>query len=254
MHEKELLLSDEDTQEIRRVEVALCVENEVLSRGLEATIDRIPHATVIRASPRVGMQPIDYTTLAWSSPPSTPQAMCRILVIPFAQWPVLREWNGNRADGGPRVLVIGDEVNHVDIGRYQDLPADGFIALSNLSAHSLGETFQRIAYGEMPMPAPLARQLLTGRHTLVRRSERQDISLTSRETETLELLADGLSNKQIARALRISTHGAKRLVGAVLLKLGAPNRTAAVVIAMHAGLVGARSGTGAALPPSLARP
>ncbi|MDO0930293.1 LuxR C-terminal-related transcriptional regulator [Streptomyces sp. DG2A-72] len=81
--------------------------------------------------------------------------------------------------------------------------------------------------------------------------ERQDISLTSRETETLELLADGLSNKQIARALRISTHGAKRLVGAVLLKLGAPNRTAAVAIAMHAGLVGARSGTGAALPSSL---
>ncbi|MDX2525275.1 helix-turn-helix transcriptional regulator [Streptomyces europaeiscabiei] len=249
MHDKELVPAGEDAQETRRIEVVLCVENEVLSRGLEATIDRIPHATLVRANPWAHMGPLECMTLAWPSTSLGPTSACRILVVPFAQWPALQAWNGSRPDNSPRVLVIGDEVNHVDISKYQHLPVDGFIALSDLSSYSLGVTFQRIACGEMPMPAPLARQLLTGRHALGRRSDGQGISLTSRETETLELLADGLSNKQIARALKISTHGAKRLVGAVLLKMGAPNRTAAVVIAMHVGLVGPRAGGLSLQPP-----
>ncbi|WP_381804006.1 response regulator transcription factor [Streptomyces niveus] len=61
--------------------------------------------------------------------------------------------------------------------------------------------------------------------------------LTSREHEALGLLGQGLSNKQIARSLGISPHGAKRLVGSILLKLGSPNRTAAVVTAMRTGLI-----------------
>ncbi|MFI8423898.1 LuxR C-terminal-related transcriptional regulator [Streptomyces sp. NPDC085479] len=38
-------------------------------------------------------------------------------------------------------------------------------------------------------------------------------TLTPRERETLDLLAEGMSNKQIARALGISLHGSKRLTG-----------------------------------------
>jgi two-component system nitrate/nitrite response regulator NarL len=63
------------------------------------------------------------------------------------------------------------------------------------------------------------------------------VSLTARENETLALLAEGLSNKQIARRLRISEHGVKRLVGSLLLKLGSPNRTTAVVTAMKFGII-----------------
>lgn len=63
------------------------------------------------------------------------------------------------------------------------------------------------------------------------------LKLTAREQETLALLAEGLSNKQIARRLAISDHGAKRLVTSVLLKLGAPNRTTAVVTAIKAGMI-----------------
>jgi two-component system nitrate/nitrite response regulator NarL len=63
------------------------------------------------------------------------------------------------------------------------------------------------------------------------------VPLTAREKETLDLLAQGLSNKQIAKSLAISAHGAKRLVGVVLMKLGAPNRTTAVITAINEGLV-----------------
>jgi DNA-binding NarL/FixJ family response regulator len=61
--------------------------------------------------------------------------------------------------------------------------------------------------------------------------------LTFREQETLTHLAHGLSNRQIATRMRISEHGAKRLVSSLLLKLGATNRTAAVVTAIKYGLV-----------------
>lgn len=61
--------------------------------------------------------------------------------------------------------------------------------------------------------------------------------LTPREVEVLQLLAEGLSNKQIATRLAISEHTAKFHVAAILGKLGAETRTDAVVRAARAGLI-----------------
>ena len=57
--------------------------------------------------------------------------------------------------------------------------------------------------------------------------------------QALVLLAKGMSNKQIARRLNISEHGAKRHVANVLAKLNCPNRTLAVALALRHGLVSA---------------
>lgn len=62
-------------------------------------------------------------------------------------------------------------------------------------------------------------------------------SLTQREREVIALLAEGASNKLIARRLDISVHTAKFHVAAILDKLGAVNRTDAIAIAMREGLV-----------------
>jgi len=61
--------------------------------------------------------------------------------------------------------------------------------------------------------------------------------LTPRELEVLQLLAQGLSNKQIAARLAISEHTAKFHVAAILGKLGAEGRTDAVVRAARSGLI-----------------
>jgi len=61
--------------------------------------------------------------------------------------------------------------------------------------------------------------------------------LTNREREVLELLAEGLSNKEIAARLKVSDHTAKFHVVAILDKLGATTRTEAVVLAARAGLL-----------------
>jgi DNA-binding NarL/FixJ family response regulator len=62
-------------------------------------------------------------------------------------------------------------------------------------------------------------------------------ALTPRETEVLQLLADGLTNKAIAQRLGISDHTVKFHVNAVLGKLGAQSRTEAVVRATRLGLL-----------------
>lgn len=61
--------------------------------------------------------------------------------------------------------------------------------------------------------------------------------LSSRELEVLRLLAEGLSNKEIARTLGISENTIKFHVNAILGKLGAQSRTEAVVRATRAGLL-----------------
>ncbi len=61
--------------------------------------------------------------------------------------------------------------------------------------------------------------------------------LSARELQVVELLADGLSNKQIANKLNISCHTAKFHVNSILGKLSSSSRTAAVVRAVRLGIV-----------------
>jgi DNA-binding NarL/FixJ family response regulator len=68
-------------------------------------------------------------------------------------------------------------------------------------------------------------------------SESEVENLTPREMETLEMLAEGLSNKQVAARLHISEHTAKFHVNSILGKLGAGTRTEAVMRGLRSGLL-----------------
>ena len=77
---------------------------------------------------------------------------------------------------------------------------------------------------------------------VVARNQRQlieaaDIELTPRELDVLALLAEGASNKTIARQLGISVHTAKFHVGSILDKLDATGRTVAVAHAARRGVI-----------------
>jgi DNA-binding NarL/FixJ family response regulator len=63
------------------------------------------------------------------------------------------------------------------------------------------------------------------------------IDLTARELQVLRLLAEGASNKSIARRLGITPHTAKFHVASIVAKLGATGRTDAVAKAMRLGLI-----------------
>jgi DNA-binding CsgD family transcriptional regulator len=67
--------------------------------------------------------------------------------------------------------------------------------------------------------------------------EPHGIELTPRERDVLALMAEGASNKTIARQLGISVHTAKFHVGSVLDKLDATGRTDAVAHAARRGVI-----------------
>ena len=61
--------------------------------------------------------------------------------------------------------------------------------------------------------------------------------ITSRETEVLRMLAEGLVNKDIAVRLGISEHTVKFHISSILDKLGASTRTEAVTLGIRRGLI-----------------
>ncbi len=65
----------------------------------------------------------------------------------------------------------------------------------------------------------------------------RDVELTPRELDVLALMAEGASNKAIARQLGISVHTAKFHVGSILDKLDATGRTDAVAHAARRGVI-----------------
>jgi DNA-binding NarL/FixJ family response regulator len=62
-------------------------------------------------------------------------------------------------------------------------------------------------------------------------------TLTAREREVLQMLAQGRGNKEIAARMKISEHTVKFHVASILGKLGASTRTEAVSVALRRGLV-----------------
>ena len=68
-------------------------------------------------------------------------------------------------------------------------------------------------------------------------TDAQDAELTPRELDVLALMAEGASNKVIARQLGISVHTAKFHVGSILDKLDATGRTDAVAHAARRGVI-----------------
>jgi DNA-binding NarL/FixJ family response regulator len=90
------------------------------------------------------------------------------------------------------------------------------------------------------LPRELLATLLNGASLTEERRDSNDSAgagLTPRELEVLAAMADGASNKAIARRLGISFHTAKFHVAAILAKLNADSRTEAVTRAAQLGLV-----------------
>jgi two-component system nitrate/nitrite response regulator NarL len=135
-----------------------------------------------------------------------------------------------------KALMLLDDGQAADLSFAATTCADGVLLLSELTVDALRNALTLVAEGQLPIPAALARRLLS-QTAEPSRPKHRPVKLTNREGSTLALLAEGLSNRQIARRLGISEHGAKRLVASVLLKLDAPNRTSAVVTAIKVGLL-----------------
>ncbi|WP_130799598.1 helix-turn-helix transcriptional regulator [Streptomyces otsuchiensis] len=208
------------------LDVALLVETEVLRRGIASLLQQIPRVTLVEPPH------------AFPARPENPADRARVVIASLAEWRRLPSQDPASAGSRPLVVLIGDDIHGGDLALPAGPPCDGVISLAEATVPVLDSALRRAVNGEMPLPARLARELLTGTRAQPHHpGDGRPVSFTQREKETLGLLTQGYSNKQIAKALGISAHGVKRLVGAILLKLGAPNRTTAAVMAMNQHLI-----------------
>jgi DNA-binding CsgD family transcriptional regulator len=119
----------------------------------------------------------------------------------------------------------------------------------DIDATTLGAVITIVAAGltvlprPPPFPPPPAGEGREGAGAWAEAADGEDAgvaeppSLTPREREVLALLAEGASNKGIARALGVSVHTAKFHVASLTEKLGARGRLEAVAFAIRSGLV-----------------
>ncbi|MEV0749430.1 response regulator transcription factor [Streptomyces sp. NBC_01220] len=144
------------------------------------------------------------------------------------------------ADADAKVLVL--TTFDLDEYVYQALRAgaSGFL-LKDASARQLADGVRVVASGEALLAPTVTRRLITEFSKLAAAPRPPALAqigdLTERETEVLVLIAQGLSNAEIASHLVVAESTIKTHVSRILVKLGLRDRTQAAVFAYEARLV-----------------
>ncbi|MGO4461546.1 response regulator [Streptomyces sp. M-16] len=144
------------------------------------------------------------------------------------------------ADADAKVLVL--TTFDLDEYVYQALRAgaSGFL-LKDASARQLADGVRVVAAGEALLAPSVTKRLIVEFSKLAKAPQAADPAgvpeLTERETEVLVLIAQGLSNGEIADRLLVAESTIKTHVSRILVKLGLRDRTQAAVFAYETRLV-----------------
>ena len=143
-------------------------------------------------------------------------------------------------DDPPKILVITTFENDEYVYEALRAGADGFL-LKRARPAEIVHAVRLVAEGESLLFPASVRQLAAeygdGDGNRAARAVMERAQLTEREAEVLRLMARGLSNAEIAARLVVGTETVKSHVSAVLAKLGARDRTQAVIAAYESGFV-----------------
>jgi DNA-binding NarL/FixJ family response regulator len=208
------------------VTIAIFSADPVMRRSLEQLLHGDPTITVVAVA-------------------DDPAAMLRLInqkhvdavLVDTPPREQLADWRSRHDRTAFMVLVDGaDEEDNLD-ALYAGARA---ILPRSAEPNEIVSTIEAVIKGFAILPHELLATLLNGTSTAEELPDGNDEArarLTPRELEVLAAMADGVSNKAIARRLGISFHTAKFHVAAILAKLNADSRTEAVTRAAQLGLV-----------------
>jgi DNA-binding NarL/FixJ family response regulator len=125
-------------------------------------------------------------------------------------------------------LVVMDLMpGQADVMEFVQAGVSGFI-VSNATLDDFMNTIQAVANGEKVLPDPLANSLFSQIINTAVKSDnpplKEAVKMTRREQEIIALIAQGMSNKEIARSLNLATHTVKSHVHNILEKLALHSR------------------------------
>jgi len=126
-----------------------------------------------------------------------------------------------------RIVALTSYEGDADVYRALQAGARGFLLKASLGA-SLVDAIRRAANGERIVPPEIATRLAE----FIAQDE-----LTPRELEVLELIAQGMRNREIARAIGRTEATVKMHLKHVMQKLGVTDRTEAVTLALRRGII-----------------
>ncbi|ONK15233.1 Response regulator protein VraR [Streptomyces sp. MP131-18] len=138
-------------------------------------------------------------------------------------------------DEPPRVIVVTTFENDSYVYEALRVGASGFL-LKRSAAEDLVRAVRLVAHSDSLL-FPAAVRALAARHARRERAGALRARLTEREAQVLRLMAQGLNNAEIAARLSVGAQTVKSHVAAVLAKLGARDRTQAVIAAYEHGFV-----------------
>ncbi len=136
-----------------------------------------------------------------------------------------------------RVIVMGLLPGHEEVAQYVRAGASGFI-MKDASFEDLVATIRVVARGGEVLPRALTTSLFS---EIARNASRnralvlESVRLTARERQVIDLLSEGLSNKEIATRLHIAIHTVKSHVHNVLEKLALRSRLEVAAFSHAAG-------------------
>lgn len=136
-----------------------------------------------------------------------------------------------------RLVLLARGLDRERLQAAAALPIDAVLREEDLTVASLADLLTALARGMVPVSRGIIRELLALATDAGRDGSPSRPPLSARELDTLRLMSTGLSNRQIAKNMRITEHGVKRHVANILIKLGCHNRTMAVALALRLGLV-----------------
>ncbi|MEJ7871634.1 MAG: response regulator transcription factor [Rubrobacteraceae bacterium] len=136
-------------------------------------------------------------------------------------------------EGMQAILVLSEDERSLSMLR-EFAPGGWGVVSPDAMPEELSAAVFAVVRGLVVLPRGLTGGLLQGTAAV---AEELAEPLTVREREVLELLGRGLSNKMIARDLKISEHTVKFHVSSAYAKLGASNRAEAVSLGARLGLI-----------------
>lgn len=195
--------------------------------GLRAILSDDPHIQVISEGAGLAdleKPQLDADVVIWSPSPAMELEMVKSELMKI------------RLEGSAALLLIHDDPNVME--QLSRLPVRAWGVLGSESSQAeLVTSIQALNEGLVVINPIWLKHVLTN-HTS-RQDNNHDLvePLTEREIEILQLLAYGLTNKQIAARLRISAHTVKFHVSTIFNKLGTTNRVETVNLGLKKGLI-----------------